>query len=101
MPEKTITKVYDLLLEVKSLISDDTSEFFDINEASAYLRLKKSYLYNLVYLNKIPFYKPNGKKLYFKKIELNHWINQSKVKTVNEVKEDEKKGGKVWWHLDK
>ena len=95
MPDKTITKVYNLLLELKSIISDETSEFVDINEASAYLRLKKSYLYNLVYLNKIPFYKPNGKKLYFKKIELSKWINQSKIKTVNEVKEELKKGEKV------
>ncbi len=86
MSDKTITKVYDLLLELKSIMIDETAVFIDVNEASNYLRLKKSYLYNLVYLNQIPFYKPNGKKLYFKKSELSHWINESRVKTVTEVK---------------
>ena len=59
-----------------------------LNEAANFLRLKKSYLYNLVYLNQIPFYKPNGKKLYFKKQELNQWIIKSRTKTVEEVKEE-------------
>ena len=88
MPDKTITKVYDLLLELKSILIDETAVFIDINEASNYLRLKKSYLYNLVYLKQIPFYKPNGKKLYFKRSELSRWISQSKVRTVEEVRED-------------
>ena len=84
MREKTITKVYDLVVEIKSLLQTRAEEYMDMNQASAYLRLKKSYIYNLVFKNKIPFYKPNGKKLYFNKVELNEWIRQSRVKTVDE-----------------
>jgi hypothetical protein len=27
----------------------------------------------------IPFYKPNGKKMYFKKIDLDNWLNSKRV----------------------
>ncbi len=78
------SKVFELLEEIKTNLNYQTSEFINIVEASSYLRLKKSYIYNLVYKNKIPFYKPTGKKLLFKKSELNKWIEESRIDTVEE-----------------
>lgn len=83
-----VSKIYNSLEELKSLIVTKNAEFIDLNEASNYLRLKKTYLYNLVYRKEIPFYKPNGKKIYFNKLELNTWIASSKVKSVIEVEEE-------------
>ena len=94
MADKTITKVYDLLVEVKSLVKTEASEYIDMNQASDYLKLKKSYIYNLVYKNKIPFYKPNGKKLYFNKLELSDWISQSRIKTQDEFNNESSKNDK-------
>ena len=88
MINKTISKVYDEIIEVKSLLVRQNAEYIDIDEASRYLRLKKSYIYNLVYKNKIPFYKPSGKKLYFNKLELSQWITKSKTKTIKEYSEE-------------
>lgn len=83
-----ISKIYNSLEELKALIVVQNAEFIDLDEAAKYLRLKKSYLYNLVYRKEVPFYKPNGKKIYFNKLELNNWIISSKVKTINEVEEE-------------
>jgi excisionase family DNA binding protein len=83
-----ISKIYNLLKEIKSLIVVSKAEFIGIDEAAKYLRLKKSYLYNLVHRKQIPFYKPNGKKIYFNKLELSNLIASSRVKTVQEVEQE-------------
>ena len=83
-----ISKIYNSLEELKSLITVSKAEFIDIDEAAEYLRLKKSYIYNLVHRKQIPFYKPNGKKIYFNKLELSSWITTSKVKTVQEIEQE-------------
>jgi len=94
MNTKSLSKDYDLLQELKTITEAQSNEFITINEASEYLRLKKSYIYNLVYKNIIPFYKPNGKKLYFNKLELSKWITNSRVDTVEEYEEKLKKNKK-------
>ena len=47
-------------------------------DAAAYLRLSKAYLYKLVYLGKIPSYKPTGGKLFFKKCDLDAFCFQNR-----------------------
>ncbi len=43
-------------------------------EAADYLSLKPSYVYKLVCLGKLPYHKPNGKKLYFSREKLDRWM---------------------------
>ncbi len=78
-------KFLNELAEIKSLITVSNAEYIGIEEASKHLGLSKTYLYTLVHKGKIPFYKPNGKKIYFNKLELNEWINKSKVKSIDEL----------------
>ena len=80
-----LDKIYKEISELKELAQKSQLEFIDIDEASNHLRLKKSYIYGLIHKNQIPFYKPNGKKVYFKKGELNDWIEKSKVKSIEEI----------------
>jgi len=47
-------------------------------QACEYLHFKPSYLYKLTSKRKIPFYKPNGKMLFFNKKELDEWIFQNR-----------------------
>ena len=54
-------------------------------EAADYLTISKSYLYKLTHKNKIPHYKPNGKKIYFLEKELNEWLTQNRVKGDSEI----------------
>ena len=53
--------------------------FLTVKEAAKELRLSVSTVYKMVLKKEIPFYKPNGKILYFKREELMDWVEQSKV----------------------
>ena len=57
-------------------------------EAAEYTSLSKSTLYKLTCSNKIPCYKPSGKRLYFSKSELDAWILRNPVKTETEVEQE-------------
>jgi excisionase family DNA binding protein len=50
-----------------------------LTEAVEYTGFKKSYLYKLTHLNAIPFYKPNGGKIFFDKDELDAWLSRGRV----------------------
>lgn len=54
-------------------------EFLTVKEAARELSLSASTLYKMVSKREIPFYKPNGKILYFKREELMDWVEQNKV----------------------
>jgi excisionase family DNA binding protein len=44
------------------------------SETAEYTGLSKSYLYKLTSAGIIPHYKPTGKMLYFKKLEIDEWL---------------------------
>lgn len=68
--EQRIENLESILLEQKSVLN--------LEEAANYLSLKKSYLYKLTHRFQIPFYKPNGKNLYFNRHELEKWMLSNK-----------------------
>ena len=47
--------------------------------------LSRSYLYKLTSTNQIPHYKPSGKQLYFDREEIENWLKQNRVETVEET----------------
>jgi excisionase family DNA binding protein len=59
----------------------------DINEAAAFLRLKVNYVYQLVHGRKLPAFKPGGKKLYFKKCDLEAYAFRNRQMTDHEARE--------------
>lgn len=67
---------------------DQNVEFLDLRQAAELLKLKPSYMYSLIHQKRIPYYKPNGKLVYFNKSELIKWIMGSKVKTIDEMEAD-------------
>ncbi|MDR1100391.1 MAG: helix-turn-helix domain-containing protein [Treponema sp.] len=58
-----------------------------IVEAAAFTGLSKNYLYKLVYLKKIPFYKPNNGRIFFKQEELEQFIFRGRTSADYEVAE--------------
>lgn len=54
-------------------------------EAAKYLELSHSHLYKLTSGGNIPFYKPNGKKLYFNRAELDEWLLRNRNSTQEEI----------------
>lgn len=47
--------------------------------------LSKSHLYKLTCSHQIPHYKPNGKQLYFDRVEVETWMKQNRVATEQEI----------------
>ena len=62
-------------------------EIMTLEEASWYLGLSKSNLYKKTSLNQIPFYKPNGKIIYFKRDDLDRYMLTNRQSTVDEIHE--------------
>lgn len=81
--ESQLNKIEKLL----TTINQNETEFMDINEASKFLKLKKSTIYQLVFKRGIPFHKCT-KKLLFKKSELIEWVEKDRVLTIKELEEN-------------
>ena len=60
-------------------------EILTLEEAALYLGQSKSSIYKLTSKRKIPFYSPGGKKIYFKRTELDTWVYSSKIISTVEV----------------
>ena len=78
-----LNSLYDLILEQNIL----QKEVLNFKEAALYLDLSGSHLYMLTSKKRIPHYCPNGKKLAFKKTELDAWLTQNRIETVDDAQE--------------
>ena len=95
MIETTLETILNELRDTKKIVYDfisnannqnnDIENFLNTNEASLYLDISKSYLYKLTMEKTLNFYKPNGKKIYFKKIDLDNYLNSKKSKSINDL----------------
>ena len=81
---KKINEIEALLKKQYSL----SKEILTLEESAAYLQLSKSALYKLTSKKDIPFYNPGGKKIYFKRQELDNWILSSKSNSISEVDDE-------------
>lgn len=61
----------------------ENKKLLSVTDLQSYLGLKRSYIYKLVFLGKLPAYKPFGKKLLFDKEKID-LIIQSKEKISNQ-----------------
>jgi excisionase family DNA binding protein len=56
-----------------------------IADAAEFMGLSMSYMYKLTHWNKIPYYKPSGKVIYFKRSDLEEWMLQNRSTTQGEI----------------
>ena len=82
--KKLIQTLLNKIEMLINLLQKKDAEFMDINDASKFLKLKKTTIYQLVFKRGIPFYKCT-KKLLFKKSELIDWVEKDKVCTISEL----------------
>jgi excisionase family DNA binding protein len=64
-----------------------SSKPLSVAEAAAYTGLSKTYLYKLIHMKEIPYYKPMGGKVFFKQAELDEFIYRHRVSANYELKE--------------
>jgi len=60
----------------------------NFQEAATYLDLSSSYLYKLTCKGEIAFYKPQGKKIWFRREELEQWLLRHRNKTIDELSQE-------------
>ena len=57
--------------------------FLTLEEAATFTGISKSYIYKLTHRGSIPFSKPQGKLIFFEKVELEKWLRQNSSKPVD------------------
>jgi excisionase family DNA binding protein len=66
---------------------ENTNKPMTAEAAAAFLGFKKGYLYKLVAMNKIAYYRPGGKILFFKQEDLEKYVYQNRVASRYELRE--------------
>ena len=66
-------------MEAVEDILDNTKEVLTVEEASRFMDIARSSLYKMTSDRSIPFYRPNGKMIYFEKADILAWIRQNRV----------------------
>jgi excisionase family DNA binding protein len=89
--EMVKSSVSEILRESTLTKSEEVNKLFSVKEASSFLNLAPQTLYGFTSNRTIPFIK-RGKKLYFKKFDLEVWLSEGKKDSVKEIAN--KKGGK-------
>ncbi len=72
---------------IEARIGERSFEPMSCVEAAKYLKVSPSHIYRLTSQGCIPHYKPNGKKIYFSKEDLDRWIKHGRVLTKEEIGE--------------
>jgi excisionase family DNA binding protein len=69
----------ELLQRLGALLSAQMSKPMNIGDVAEYLSVSKQCIYNLSSRGEIPYYKPNGKRLYFRKSEIDAWWSRRRI----------------------
>jgi excisionase family DNA binding protein len=81
-------EILNRLNEIQKMIESQglySKEVLNFTDACAYLELSQSHLYKLTSNGVIPFYKPNGKKIYFRRTELDSWLLRNRTDSQDEI----------------
>ena len=70
-------------VETNSLLA--AKKVLNIDDVAALTGLSKSHIYKLTCRKEIPYYKPNGKLVYFDRAEVEAWMKQNRVNTAQEA----------------
>lgn len=62
-----------------------TKEMLTSEEAARYMGFSLSHLYKLTMRQEIPHYKPMGKIVYFKRVEIDQWMQQHRINSIDEA----------------
>lgn len=57
-------------------------------EVATFTGLSKSYLYKLTSTGRIPHFKPQGKFIYFERVQVEAWLMQNPIKTASAIEQE-------------
>lgn len=85
MAEEEYKELTERLARLESLLLIGTKEVLTLDECSTFTGYSKNHLYRLTSQRAIPFYKPMGGTIYFKKQEIEEWLLQNRQATEAEI----------------
>ena len=88
MDSPTLENIFEKLTTIEILLRGKTEKPLTLEEAARYLDLSTSTLYKMTSSNTICFYKPNGKRIYFDKSDLDAWLLRNPVKTTGKIEQE-------------
>ena len=88
------------LAEIRNFSLLAAKNVLDMNDVVLLTDLSKGYIYKLTCKKEIPYYKPNGKLIYFDRQEVEGWMKQNRVNSIVEAEQQAskyliEKGGKL------
>lgn len=82
--------IIDRLVNIERMLTEQslaTKEILNFNEAALFLDISHSHLYKLTSQKQIPHFCPQGKRLYFKRMELQEWLLRNRQEETESVAE--------------
>lgn len=82
--------ILDKLTEIANKLDEQNllkKPVINFNDACKYLDVSPSHLYKLTSARQIPHFCPQGKKLYFKREELDEWLLRNRQSTSQEAEQ--------------
>ena len=82
--------IADLQKRVETLedMLEAGKEVLTVEEAAKFMGMARSSLYKMPSDQTIPFYRPNGKMIFFEKTDLLSWIRKNRVSSREEIEEE-------------
>ena len=82
--------IADLQKRVETLedMLDAGKEVLTVEEAAKFMGMARSSLYKMTSDQTIPFYRPNGKMIFFEKSDILSWIRKNRVSSREENEEE-------------
>lgn len=85
--EETINTIIERLGSIEKLSLLAAKKVLLLDDVALLTGLSRSFLYKLTCKHEIPFYKPNGKQMYFDRGEVEAWMKQGRVATKEEIED--------------
>jgi excisionase family DNA binding protein len=82
--------ILDKLTEIANKLDEQNllqKTVINFNDACKYLDVSPSHLYKLTSTKQIPHFCPQGKKLYFKREELDNWLQRNRQSASDEIEQ--------------
>lgn len=80
-------EIMERLDRIENLTLLSAKNFLTTDEAVIYLGICKASVYEMMKKHSIPYSKPNGKRCYFKKADLDIWMGSNRVASTSELEE--------------
>ncbi|MFK7002040.1 helix-turn-helix domain-containing protein [Flavobacterium oreochromis] len=84
---KNENQILEKLNQLENLIVNTSKQILTVDDLVNYSGFSRSYVYKLVHNKLIPFSKPNGKTLFFEKVEVDKFLLKNKSVSISDIKD--------------